>query len=136
MKLTWRDAVATAVVGAVGGLYAWHVDAPGTAFVGSTRWVTLTVFVLGVVACATGGSYSTTGPYTTLMSLGALGAFGLLVTGLVTGSGTTLAALSALIGVMWFVTTVRHALGIYPPPAPAAPDGSHESISRESADVS
>jgi hypothetical protein len=136
MRLTGKDAVATAVVAAAGGLYAWHVGSPDLAFVGSTRWVTLAVFVLGVVACATGASYSATGRYTTVMSVGAVATFALLLTGLITGSGTVLALLAGLVALMWLVTTVRHALGIYPPPAPAGPDGSHEAISGESVDVS
>ena len=137
MRLTWKDAAATTAVAAAGGLYAWHLGAGGTAFVGSTRWVALALFGLGVVACATGASYSTTGRYTTAMSRGAIGALALTMTVLVTGSGTALALLAGVIGLMWLITTVRHALGIYPPPA-AAPGvgGSHEAISQQRAGVS
>jgi hypothetical protein len=136
MRLTWKDAAATTVVAAAAGLYAWHDASPGTALVGSTRWVTVGVFVLGVVACATGGSYTTVGRYTTMMSIGAVVAFALLLTGLVTGSATVLTVLTALIGLMWLVTTARHALGLYPPQAPRGPDGSHEAITDQQAGVS
>ena len=136
MRLTWKDAGATAAVAAAGGLYAWHVGSPDLTFVGSTRWVLAAVFLLGVAACATGGSYSTTGAYTAVMSTAAVATFALLLAGLVTGSGTALALLTALIGLMWLVTTVRHAFGVYPPPPLPVPDGSHEAIRREHVDVS
>ena len=137
MRLTWKDAAATAAVAAAGGLYAWHAAAPDAVLVGSVRWMTLAVFVLGVVACATGGSYSTTGRYTTAMSVGAVGAFALLLLGVVTGSGFALAVLAGLIGLMWLITTLRHALGIYPPPPSApGPDGSHEAIAQQRTGVS
>jgi hypothetical protein len=137
MRLTWKDAAATTCVAAAGGLYAWHIASPDLAFVGSTRWVALTLFVLGVAACATGASYSTGGAYTTVMSVGAVAAFAMSLIALIIGSGPALAVLAGIIGLLWLVTTARHALGIYPPPGPGPGlDGSHERIAEQRVDVS
>lgn len=113
MRLTWRDVLATAVVAAAGALYAWHLADPGLAVVGSARWASVAVFVLGVTACALGSDTQTVGsPYASTMSAGG-GLAGLLTAAtLVTDSAVTLAGVVGIVGLLWLVTTMRHALGI------------------------
>lgn len=123
MRLTWRDAVATAVVAAAAALYAWHLADPGLAVVGSARWASLGVFALGVTACMLGSS--TLAPesrYASTMSAGGGLAALLTVATLITGSAVTLAGVVGVVGLLWLVTTARHALGIHvEPPAGAEP---------------
>ena len=121
MRLTWRDGLATVLVGAVAVLYAlWAAGAlmPGV----STRWMTVIAFALGAAACtanqrelgelyrATGEGQRTSGLYIALAT--ALGivllAAGILAFAL--ASEAMLATLVAAMIALWLIATVRHAL--------------------------
>jgi hypothetical protein len=125
MRLTYKDGAATCFVAAAGAFFAWHLAEPHTAFVGSTRWASVVVLVLGLVACASGGQLTADGGYQRFMSALAAGPFLLMLAVLVTGNDGVLAALVAVVGAMWLVTTTRHALGLGVAPvaveAPSAP---------------
>lgn len=132
MRLTYKDGAATAFVAAAGAFYAWHLDAPHAAFVGSIRWTSVVVLVLGLVACASGGQLSADSGYQRFMSAMAATPFLLMLAVLVTDSEGVLAALVGVVGAMWLVTTTRHAfgLGVAPaageaPPLPAARELQH-----------
>lgn len=131
MRLTSKDLRATAVVAGAGALYAWHLGAGAPGLLQSARLLSLVLLVLGVAACALGGSYSASGRYPTAMSWAAAGALALAVAGMATGQESVLGALALTLGAMWLITTVRHALGLHTAPAPPAADGSHESLAAE-----
>ena len=117
MRLTYKDVAATCFVAAAGAFFAWHLDAPHAVFVGSTRWTAVVVLVLGLVACASGGQLTADSSYQRFMSAAAAAPFLLMLAVLVTDNDGVLAALVAVIGAMWLVTTARHALGRGTPPA-------------------
>ena len=121
MRLTWRDGLATLVVGAAAVLYAlWAGGAlmPGV----STRWMTVIAFALGAAACtanqhelgelygAAGEGPRTSGLYIALAT--ALGivllAAGILAFAL--ASEAMLATLVAAMVALWLIATARHAL--------------------------
>ena len=121
MRLSWRDGLATVLVGAVAVLYSlW---ATGAALAGvSTRWMTVIAFALGMAACtanqrelgevyeATPGAPRPPGSYVTLATtLGIV----MLVVGIVAfvlASQTMLATLVATMAALWLLATGRHAL--------------------------
>jgi len=125
-RLTLKDLVATAVLAGAGALYAWHLQAPAPGLLQSTRFLSLVLLVLGVVACAIGGSYATAGRYPVVMSWVAAAALALSVAGMASGQESVLGALALVLGLMWLVTTTRHAMGLHPQPAPPPVDGTHE----------
>lgn len=127
-RLTGKDLLATAVLAGAGALYAWHLQATGSGLVHSPRFLSVALLVLGVTACAVGGTYTAEGRYPAVMSWAAAASFALAVAGMITGSELPLAALALALGLMWLVTTVRHAAGIHLQPAPPPADGSHEAL--------
>ena len=112
MGLTYRDGAATCFVAAAGAFYAWHLAEPHTAFVGSVRWTSVVVLVLGLVACASGGQLTGDNGYQRFMSAMAAAPLLLMLAVLVTSSEGVLVALVSVIGAMWLVATTRHALGL------------------------
>ena len=70
------------------------------------------MIVLGLVACASGGQLTGDNGYQRFMSTMAAAPFLLMLPVLVTSNEGVLAALVAVIGAMWFVTTMRHAFGL------------------------
>jgi hypothetical protein len=129
MRTTRKDLLATGLVATGAALYVWHLQST-SGLMSSARFLSLALLVLGVAACASGARYATTGRYSTVMSWAAAASFGLAVAGMISGAELPLAALAGLLGLMWLVTTVRHALGIYPSAALPVPvlDGSHEAL--------
>jgi hypothetical protein len=117
MRLTYKDGAATSFVAAAGAFYAWHLVEPHTAFVGSIRWTSVVVLVLGLVACASGGQLTGDNSYQRFMSAMAAAPFLLMLGVLVTDNEGVLVALVSVIGAMWLVTTARHALGLGATPA-------------------
>jgi Ca2+/Na+ antiporter len=117
MRLTYKDGAATSFVAAAGALFAWHLTAPDTAFVGSARWTSVVVLVLGLVACASGGQLTGDSGYQRFMSAMAALQFLLMLGVLVTANDGVLATLVAVLVVMWLVTTVRHGLLLGTAPA-------------------
>ena len=121
-RLTSHDAIATGLLAIAGALYGWYLTSPDVAVVGSTRWVGVTLFVLGIAACAGGAdSVTETRGYAGVMAtVGGLAAVLALVTA-VTAYEAVLMALAALMAAMWLVTTARHALGAHMRLTPVAP---------------
>ncbi len=130
MRLTVKDAAGTGAVAIAGYLYAWHAAGTEAAVVGSVRWLAVALLALGVLACATGGdTLLSVDGYSRVMSWGGALATALTIAATVTGSERVLTALAVTIGLLWLVTTVRHALGIHlATPEVVVPDGSHERV--------
>ena len=109
MTLTWRDAAATAVVGAFAVGYVGLAQEQTWAPVTSVRWFALLFVVIGQATCAIGAADA--------MAAGAtkgagfvLGPVALLagLLALVTGSVTVLGiGVVAMVG-LWVLTTSRH----------------------------
>ena len=114
MTLTRRDLGATLVTALAVGVYlanhyAWNVWLVGD----SNRWAIAAVGVLGIVGCSLGRPTENT-TSTMSMVLGALGMASLVVAviGLVSGSQAMLGLLTLLVVVLWFASTLRHAVHI------------------------
>lgn len=114
MRLTWRDAVATALTAIVVALYVGYRYDVGLSLVSNPRVLAATAFVLGVVACIVGGrvSPSTQGRaaarssrwfnfFGTVASIAAIAV-------LITGSEVLLALLVGVIVALWLAATARH----------------------------
>jgi hypothetical protein len=127
MRLTWRDAAATALVGVCVAFYAVSVRGGDLLVVSDTRGVTALVFLVGMAACVVGGDLSQIGD-SDRMDLGivvasVLGtvAFLAAVGAMLTGSALVLLVLVADIVALWAVATVRHLAPRRPAARPAAP---------------
>jgi hypothetical protein len=116
MRLGWRDAAATLPVAASVGLflaYRADVDLP---VVSGPRAVAILVFLLGVASCWVGGGITSSQvPQPRNFWRNALGfhgaaAFLITVLVLITGSAALLAALVALVVLMWMLTTLHRLL--------------------------
>jgi hypothetical protein len=116
MRLSWHDAAAAAPVAASVGLYVAHradVDLP---VLSGPRVVAAVVFVLGVTACAVGGGIAPAQvppprePWLRALGLHGLAAFLITVGALITGSWGVVAALVALLVLMWLATTLHRLL--------------------------
>jgi hypothetical protein len=139
MGLTWRDAVATIVMGAIAGIYATFLGGTSAWLISSARGTTAAVLVLGMVGgcalSAAGDMYAgpLPGPqprsrrvYEGIVSTGGVAAFATAVIGLITGSTVALAVLVAATFALWLIATTRHALTL--PPGPPGSRDSHEVI--------
>lgn len=111
-RLGGRDVAATLVVLAAFGLYAWHLAAPGTAFIGSTRWIAVAGLVLGAIGCSMAGPDAIRQTPAKWIG-GVLGSIALVaaVVTLIAGSPIALAVYMAAFGLLWAATTVQHAVG-------------------------
>jgi hypothetical protein len=116
MRLSWRDAAAAVPVAASVALYLAHraeVDLP---MLSGPRVAAAVVFVLGVTACAVGGGIAPAQvpqprePWLRALGLHGLAAFFLMVIVLITGSWGVVAALVALLVLMWLATTLHRLL--------------------------
>ena len=119
MRLTWKDGVATALVGfvvaaafAVAGSWGWPL-------LGSERAAILVLGVVGIAACAVAGGGAGAaakepprfeGPIGAIAALLHIGVAVLVVIGLVMPSAVVVFALAADIGVLWMVGTMHHVL--------------------------
>ncbi|MGB8649556.1 MAG: hypothetical protein WCD35_02725 [Mycobacteriales bacterium] len=109
--ITWRDAVATAVTGALAASYVGLAQGQSWAPVTSVRWFAVLFLLAGQVACTVGAADA--------MAAGATQGVGFLLgpvallatlTAVVTGSVTvTGVAVCAMVG-LWLLTTSRHVL--------------------------
>jgi hypothetical protein len=116
MSLTWRDGLATALVGAAGVFYLLWVGGTTVAGLSGPRTLAVAIFALGIGGCTTARSnmeavYGVGGrarPAVLLTSvLGGL----TLVAGFVAISGGSTAALATLTATMvalWALATIRH----------------------------
>ena len=110
MRFTWRDGVATALVGVAAALEVAHltgVDAPGLA---GGRALTGVILGLGIGACVAGATEMATLPieYARWMSFLGTGAVLVALAGLISGAFSMAAALTVAVLAMWAATTIRH----------------------------
>jgi len=116
MRLGWRDAAAAVAVAASVGLYLAHRAGTDLPVLSGPRVVAAAVFVLGVTACAVGGGISPAQvpqprePWLRALGLHGAAAFFIFVVALITGSWGVVAALVALLVLMWLVTTLHRLL--------------------------
>ena len=114
MRLTWRDAVATAIVIAIGVVVFAVVGEWGWPLLGSVAAGSAAVLALGLAACIVGGSdmgaFSMHDPMLARSTILGAGAFVLAIAGMITGSETVFVILGVTVGVLWVVTTLRHAI--------------------------
>lgn len=116
MRLTWKDAAATALVGGALSLYAGFLAGAGLPLVSGPRMLALAVLVLGVAACVTGGSVLATAggepatPLARWFSFFGTIAFVTAVLVMITGSEPLLAVLVGTIVMLWLAATLRHLL--------------------------
>lgn len=114
MNLTWHDAAATVPVAAAAGIYAAYRADAALPLLSGPRALATAVFLLGVTACALGGGIVTSDtppPRTSrLMGLWLHGPAAFLITVIVwvTGSPAVLAALVALVALMWLFARIHH----------------------------
>lgn len=122
MRLTWRDAAASAFVGTAAVLYTlWAVGVAMTTY--STKAIGLVVFGLGWAGCVTNqremavvyGVHATRSRPTTTYAVAAsiLGAIALIagIATLFTGSEPLLLVLLGALVAVWLIATARHGLG-------------------------
>lgn len=114
MGLTWKDAVTTVLVAALGGMaWAYYTD-QGWPLVSGPRVLAVVAFLVGVVVCATGArnlnaKESELGVGDRLLRSHALIAFALTVWAAITGNEVVIGVLVGLIVAMWLGSTVYHA---------------------------
>jgi hypothetical protein len=119
MSLTWKDGLATALVGAAVALYLLWVGGTTVAGLTGTRAVTVAVFALGVGGCYTARSemeavYRVSGgPRRSLLYVVPATILGgvTLVSGIVTfagGGDAALATLTVAMVALWALATFRH----------------------------
>jgi hypothetical protein len=116
MRLTWRDAVATGLTGAVLALWAAFLAGVDLPLPGGVRGVAGAVLVIGMVGCAVGGADvarpQVRGWSRTMIRLASpLGVVALLaaVVALLSNSAEALAVLVGATVALWVLATVRHA---------------------------
>ncbi|GII06012.1 hypothetical protein [Planobispora takensis] len=138
MRLTWKDAVATAVAGVNVAVYAAFLQGADLPVISGVRGATATILVLGLVGgCALSAADELYGgertPATRLFTVVAslLGVTALVagIIGLVAASEVALAVLFYATIALWLISTLRHALGI--PGAPPSGRDVHEVIEPE-----
>jgi hypothetical protein len=132
MRLTWHDAAATVLVGAVVSLETLHLagtDLPGLA---SPRALTGVVLGLGLAACIAGSVKMESLPPTYARWMSYLGTIAVItgLAGLITGAEIPLIALTAAAAAMWLVATMRHLLA---PTARMSDEALRELIDNEQA---
>jgi hypothetical protein len=115
MRLTWRDALATAFVLVAGALYLRWLDAGEVLGMSSARMVGLTVMLLGLAASVTAVVYGVGAGllraskiYLAITSLIGLAAVVAGIWVLVNADETMLAVLVVATGVLWLAATIRH----------------------------
>jgi hypothetical protein len=110
MRATWRDAVATGLVGAAATLYGAHAAGAHLPGLHAVRPIAAVIVGLGLLACVTAAwplqdASSAYGRW-----VGALGAAA-FVAGMIALIGGNEIALTALVGItvaMWITATARH----------------------------
>ncbi|MFB9722483.1 hypothetical protein [Planobispora longispora] len=139
MRLTWKDAVATAVAGVNVAVYAAFLQGADLPIIPGVRGVTATILVLGLVGgCAlsaadelySGEKTPARRLFTVVASLLGVTALVAGIIGLIAASEVALAVLFYATIALWFISTVRHTLGIPGAPPPSGRDV-HEVIEPE-----
>jgi hypothetical protein len=112
MRLTWRDGITTLLAALVAVIYVAFTYGWAIPVVDDARGATLLLGAIGLSMCIVGGSGSTiVSNNTWIAPLGVLGvaSFSLVIAGLITGWEGAVPLLAAIIGLMWAVSTARHA---------------------------
>jgi hypothetical protein len=112
MRLTWKDAIATVLTAGIVALYAAFLGGTTLPLVSSPRTLAAVFLIVGLTACAIGGTALTTDPKAQWAmyaggTLGGVAFIAALIT-LVTGSGFVLAVLVGTTVALWLMATVRH----------------------------
>ena len=121
MRITWRDAVTTALAVVVVLVYLAHVASWAIPVVGDVRGATLVLGAAGFAMCIVGGSSSAVvrrDAFLVPLSVLGVGAFVVIAVGLITSWELIVPLLTADILLMWVMATMRHALATGPSPAP------------------
>lgn len=122
MRLTWKDVAATALVAAIVIPYTGYLVRGGILFINDPREVAGTALVLGITACAVGGSsVSRSDVMVRIASPFGFVALGLGIATLITGNELLLAGFIATIVLLWVLATVHHAMVGLSTPTAAAP---------------
>jgi len=115
MRLTWKDAAATVLMGAVGIATVATVQGWGWPLLGSYRSAGVVVFGLGMLMCPVGGSAMRTAddmkdPYVRFASTLGFLALVALTGVLIWGTQAWFLVLGSDIAVLWAMATIRHAV--------------------------
>lgn len=114
MRLTWRDAVATALVIAMGAVVFAVLGEWGWPLLGTVAAGSGVLLAMGLAACIVGGSdmgqFSMHDPILAGSTILGVLAFVLAIAGMITGSETAFVVLALAIGTLWVLATLRHAL--------------------------
>jgi len=115
MRLTWKDAVATLLMVAVGIVTVATVQGWGWPLLGGYRPASLVVFGLGMLMCPVGGSALRTqddmkDPYVRFASTLGFLALVALIGAMIWGTQAWFLGLAIDIAVLWAMTTIRHAV--------------------------
>ena len=114
MRLTWKDATAALLIGAIVAVYVAFLNGTSLWLISSARGTTAAVLVLGTAGCAMrdlhapGRSRSARVFLAVATALGVVALVAELI-GLITGSTVALAVLVAGTIALWLIATVRHA---------------------------
>ena len=126
MRLTWRDGMATLLLGMVGLVAMAATQGWDWPLMGSYRSASVVVFAAGIGMCALGGSTISTSslkddPYVAFASV--LGTASLVVwlLVLITGSEAWFVTFVATIAILWAVSTVHHMTRRVPQAATSRP---------------
>ena len=114
MQLTWRDAVATALVIAMGAVVFAVLGEWGWPLLGTVAAGSGVLLAMGLAACIVGGSdmgqFSMHDPMLADSTILGVLAFVLSIAGMITGSETLFVVFAVTVGVLWLIATLRHAL--------------------------
>jgi hypothetical protein len=119
MRLTWKDAIATGLIGLAAGVAWAEVESWGWPLVGSPRAAIIVLGLLGLTVCAVAGAGTGAAAKEPPTFHGVLGAVAavlhgaaavIIVVGLVAPSTTMVLALAVDVVVLWMVGTAHHAL--------------------------
>lgn len=115
MRVTWKDAAATLVMGAVIAVCIGFANGTGTWLIASARGATAVVLALGLVGCVLGArdlyqaaEQESAWVFRAIVTPLGVAALIAAVTGLITGSTYALAVLVTATIMLWLVATIRH----------------------------
>jgi hypothetical protein len=138
MRLTWKDAVTTLVVGGIVAIYVAYLNGTSAWLISTARGTTTAVLVLGLAGgCALGGlaeAYTgaksrTALAFTQMATDLGMVALAAAIVGLITGGTAALAVLVAATLALWLTATIRHAVMV--PRGPVHGRDEHEVIHPE-----
>ena len=115
MKLTWKDAVASAIVGVAIALYIGHLAGADLSFVSGPRVLAAVLLGLGFAAFVAAAEIpdqpEDPAGRRWITTFGVLGTISVIagVAGMISTSAVFLAVLIGCITLMWILATVRHA---------------------------